>query len=55
MRGEVGIRLELKQGMGPHLNRSWETQGSSDLWWETRVSFRVVTGSLGPLELHEVA
>ena len=26
---EVGIPLELKQGMGPHLQMRWNTQGSS--------------------------
>ena len=30
-RGEVGIPLELKQGMGPHLPLRWETRGSSRL------------------------
>ena len=29
MPGEVGIPLELKQGMGPHLRMSWDIQGSS--------------------------
>ena len=29
MRGEVGIPLELKQGMGPHLQRRWDTRGPS--------------------------
>ena len=29
VRGEVGIPLELKQGMGPHLQMRWDTQGSS--------------------------
>ena len=27
--GEVGIPLELKQGMGPHLQRRWDIRGSS--------------------------
>ena len=31
VRGEVGIPLELKQEMGPHLKRRWETWGSSRL------------------------
>ena len=31
VRGEVGIPLELKQGMGPHLQMRWETRGSSRL------------------------
>ena len=26
--GEVGIRFQFKQGMGPHLQMRWETQGS---------------------------
>ena len=29
VRVEVGILLELQQGIGPHLQRRWETQGSS--------------------------
>ena len=29
VRGEVGIPLELKQGMGPHLQMRWDTRGSS--------------------------
>ena len=29
LRGEVGIPLELKLRMGPHLHMRWETQGSS--------------------------
>ena len=29
VRGEVGIPLELKQGMGPHLQIRWDTRGSS--------------------------
>ena len=29
VRGEVGIPLELKQGMGPHLQMRWEKPGSS--------------------------
>ena len=29
VRGEVGIPLELKQGMGPHLQVRWETWSSS--------------------------
>ena len=37
VRGKVGIPLELKQGMGPHLQMRWETQGSS----------RLVVGNLG--------
>ena len=36
VRGEVGIPLELKQGMGPHLRMRWDTRGSS----------RVVAGNL---------
>ena len=31
VRGEVGILLELKQEMGPHLKRRWETRGASRL------------------------
>ena len=31
VRGEVGIPLELKQGMGLHLHMSWETRGSCQL------------------------
>ena len=27
--GEVGIPLELKQEMGPHVHMRWETWGSS--------------------------
>ena len=53
MGGEVGIPLELKQGMGPHLQIRWDTRCSSQLWRETCLSSRVVWGSLGPLELHE--
>lgn len=34
---KVGILLELKQGMGPHLHVRWETQGSS----------RIVAGNKG--------
>ena len=37
MQGEVGIPLELKQGMGPHLHVRWETRGSS----------RIVAGNKG--------
>ena len=29
VRGEVGIPLELKQGMGPHLQIRWDTRGST--------------------------
>ena len=29
VREEVGIPLELKQEMGPHLQMRWNTQGSS--------------------------
>jgi len=29
VRGEVEISLELKQGMGPHLQMTWDRQGSS--------------------------
>ena len=29
VRGEVGISLELKQGMGPHLRMRWDTWDSS--------------------------
>ena len=29
VRGEVEISLELKQGMGPHLQMRWDTCGSS--------------------------
>ena len=29
VRGEGGNPLELKQGMGPHLQMRWDTQGSS--------------------------
>ena len=35
VRGEVGILLELKKGMGPHVHMRWDTQGS----------FRVVAGN----------
>ena len=31
VQGVVGIPLELKQGMGPHLQRRWETRSSSHL------------------------
>ena len=31
MRGEVGIPLELKQGMGPHLQMRWDTRGTSQV------------------------
>ena len=31
MQGEVGIPLELKQGMSPHLPMRWETRDSSRL------------------------
>ena len=31
VRGEFGIPLELKQGMGPHLQIRWETWVSSRL------------------------
>ena len=31
VRGEVGIPLELKQGMGPHLQMRWDTWGSSQV------------------------
>ena len=37
MQGEVGIPLELKQGMGPHLHVRWETRGTS----------RIVAGNKG--------
>ena len=53
VRGEVGIPLELKQGMGPHLQMRWETRGACQLVAEPQLSSRVVTGILGPLELHE--
>ena len=29
VRGEVEISLELKQGMGPHLQMRWDTWGSN--------------------------
>ena len=29
VRGEVGIPLELKQGMDPHIQTRWDTRGSS--------------------------
>ena len=31
VRGDVGIPLELKQGMGPHLQMRWDTRGSSQI------------------------
>ena len=31
VRGEVGIPLELKQGMGPHLQMRWDTRCSSQV------------------------
>ena len=53
VRGEAEIPLELKQGMGPHLQMRWETRGACQLVAEPQLSSRVVTGILGPLELHE--
>ena len=43
MQEEVGIPLELKQGMGPHLHMRWETRGSS----------RVVVGNSGFLSRYD--
>ena len=31
VQGEVRIPLELKSGMGPHLQKRWETRGSSQV------------------------
>ena len=31
VQGEVGIPLDLKKGIGPHLQMRWETQGSCHL------------------------
>ena len=39
VRGEVGTLLELKQGMGLHLQMSWETPGASRVVVETRSGF----------------
>ena len=45
---EVGIPLELKQGMGPHLQMRWNTRGFSRVVAGNLASSRVVTGISGP-------
>ena len=50
MGGEVGIPLELKQGMGPHLRMRWETRGSSRL---VAGNSSFISSCDGDLELHE--
>ena len=44
---EVGIPLELKQGMGPHLQMRWNTRGFSRVVAGNSASSRVVTGISG--------
>ena len=53
MRGEVGIPLELKQGMGPHLQVRWETRGACQLVAGTSPFISSWDGDPGPHVLHE--
>ena len=46
--GEVGIPLELKQGMGPSLQIRWETRGSSQLVAGTSAFISSWDGDPGP-------
>ena len=48
VRGEFGIPLELKQGMGPHLQIRWETQGSCLLVVGTSAFILSWDGGPGP-------